>query len=197
MQKIKNFSFVIIIVSILLHLDGCGEPVSKKNVEVVIEDGGEFPQSLAGKWKVVKSSKWKVGENSWEIVLEPDGMISSAVVSPGHVRITPGKPKTILRDNNKKSVYEPGIWTVQYSPQSRELTVEINMDHIQLNLGKVILDGKTTDIFTGQVSEDGKTWETEWFSFPEYIATTQKRGDITFAPTNSIGAILTFQKIED
>ena len=55
--------------------------------EVRIIDGdGRFPSFIAG--------TWRADRGGWEIVFEPDGKISSAVVSLGRVRIRPGQVTT-------------------------------------------------------------------------------------------------------
>ena len=70
---------------LLLGLWGCQNAHS--GVEVIIEGGGEFPEFLVGVWKADK--------NGWEFVFEPDGSISSAVISFGRVRMKPGEVTTV------------------------------------------------------------------------------------------------------
>ena len=58
---------------LLSALAGCQSPAANKSdVEVIIEGGGEFPLFLAGTWKADK--------NNWQLVFEPNGVISSAIV---------------------------------------------------------------------------------------------------------------------
>lgn len=146
-------------------LTGCQRPVqtttSVGGVEVVVEGGGKFPEFLAG--------RWIADTGGWEIVFEPDGTISSAIVGLDHVEIVPGQSKSVPRKNGGKDVHKPGVWTVQYSSLNREMAVEIVMDHTVLYRSPIKMEGKTRDVFVGEVSDDGRIWETEWFTFPDYI----------------------------
>jgi len=56
---------------------------NKSGVEVIIDGDGQFPAFLVGRWKADKGG--------WEIVFEPDGTISSAVVSLGRAKMRPGQ----------------------------------------------------------------------------------------------------------
>jgi len=149
----------------LLH--GCQSPAWKKSgVEVVIDGDGQFPDFLVG--------RWTADTGGWEIVFEPNGTISSAVVSLGRVRMRPGQVTTVPMQLGGKGVFEPGPWVVQYSHEQRELIVEIAIDRFRVELGKSVLHGKTRDIFVGSISADGRLWWAERFSFPEYVADTKK-----------------------
>ena len=100
----------------LSGLASCQKPAQTTppvgSVEVIIEGGGEFPQFLVGIWQVDK--------HGWEIVFEPDGTISSAIHTIGGVGVKPGQVTT-----GGKSVFEAGKWLVKYTPESRELLVQI------------------------------------------------------------------------
>lgn len=155
----------VLIFSVFLPL-GCR---TNPGVEVMVEGDGKFPPLLAGTWKA------DIG--GWEIILEPDGKISSATVSIGRVKIKPGRPTTIPMVMGGKGIFEPGLWTVQYIPDQRQLIVEIAIDSFRVELNKNIVKGRTRDFFIGNVSEDGTTWWTQRFSYPEYIVDTQKYPD--------------------
>lgn len=152
--------------SVLLH-GGCQRSVqSQPVVEVTIEGGGQFPEFLVGAWKADKGG--------WEIVFEPNGTISSAVVSLGRVRIKPGQTTTVPMKLDGKGVFEAGPWAVEYLPERRELTVEIAIESFRVELGDSVVKGRTLDIFTGSISADGRSWWANRFSFPEYVADTKK-----------------------
>ena len=159
-------------------------------VEVVIKGDGEFPEFLVG--------RWKADDYRWEFVFEPNGMISSMVLEMG-VEIIPGQTRTAPTRGGGEAIFEPGLWTVQYDPEFRELTVEIVMDNIHFEMGPRLLEGIRTDMFVGEVSEDGKIWRGDWFNFPDYIAHTStgpKRLTISQEEESYIG-IITFRKIEE
>jgi hypothetical protein len=174
----------------LLLGGGCQEHNrNKSGVEVIIEGGGEFPQFLVG--------RWKNDYYAWEFVFEPNGTISSAVISMGEVEIIPGQSKTVPTISGGKAIFKPGLWTVQYDPELRELTVEIVMNYIHIEMGQDLLEGKITDTLAGEVSEDGKTWQADWFSFPDFMAYTTETKRLTVTPEESFVGTITFEKLEE
>ncbi len=170
---------------ILSTIAGCQN--ADRGVDVIIEGGGKFPHSLVG--------TWKADESGWEFVFERDGTISSAVIDAGMVRVTPGKKvATVELKEGGKGTYKLGQWTVQYSPHSRELAVEVVVDYFHLDMKTFGLKGHSTDWFVGTVSEDGQRWEAEWFTFPKYIALTPEPGELADDPNLNPVATLVFQK---
>lgn len=163
----------------------------KGGVEVIVDGDGEFPAFLVG--------RWKADESSWEIVFEPDGTISSAVVSLGRVRMKPGQVTVVPMKLGGKGVFKPGLWTVQYSQEQRELIVEIAIDHFRVELGDNVVHGKTLDFFAGSVSGDGQSWWADRFSFPEYVADTNKYQDyeLPFDPNDNPCESLLFLKVPE
>lgn len=162
----------------------------KSGVDVLIEGGGEFPQSLVGTWRADK--------NYWEIVFGPNGTISSAVTAPGGIRMKPGQTTVVPMKLGGKGVYEPGQWMVHYIPANRELTVKISLENFRAELGEDILEGKSTDVLSGKVSEDGKVWLVDWTSFPDYVARTKKYPEfrMTEDPNYGITDSVTFRKVQ-
>ena len=161
----------------------------KSGVEVIIDGDGRFPAFLAGRWKADKGS--------WEIVFEPDGTISSAVVSLGRAKMRPGQVTTTQMILGGEGLFKPGKWTVQYSQERRELIVEIAIEHFRVELGDNVVRGKTRDFFIGMVSGDGQLWWADRFSFPEYIVDTKKYPNykLPFDPNDNPRESLIFQKV--
>ena len=174
---------------VLLGFVGCQS--ANKGVEVIIEDGGQFPEFLVGRWKAY-------GKSGWEFVFKPDGTISSIIHSLGRVRLKPGQVTTVPMKMGGKSVYEPGQWFVYYTPATRELTVKIILKSFYAEVGGGIVEGKSKDIFTGKIDEDGKTWLVDQTSFPDYTAHTDKYPNFRMAedPNTGITITLTFEKVE-
>lgn len=178
-------------VSIFL-LSGChGSAESPPAVEVVIDGDGQFPDFLVGTWKADKGG--------WEIVFEPNGTISSVVVSLGRVRMKPGQVTTVPMKLGGKGVFEAGPWAVQYSPERRELVVEIAIASFRVELGDSVVKGRALDVFTGTISADGRSWWANRFSFPEYVADTKKYRDhkLTVDPNDNPPEELLFQKVPE
>ncbi len=171
---------------------GCHGPAeSPPAMEVVIDGGGPFPDYLVG--------TWKAESGGLEIVFEPNGTISSAVVSLGRVRMQPGQVTTVPMKLGGKGVFEAGPWAVQYSPERRELVVEIAIAGYRVELGGRVVKGRTLDIFTGSISADGRSWWANRFSFPEYVADTKKYRDhkLTVDPNDNPPEGLLFQKVSE
>lgn len=161
----------------------------KRNVEVIIDGDGQFPEFLVGKWKADKGG--------WEIVFEQDGTISSAVVSLGRVKMEPGRVAIVPMRLGGEGTFEPGQWTVQYLQEQRQLIVEITIAHFRTEMGDSVLQGQTRDFFTGKVSTDGQFWSAERYSFPEYIVDTGKYHNykLPFHPNDNPRETLIFQKV--
>ena len=178
--------------SVLLLLSGCqGSAACKSGVDVIIEGGGEFPQFLVGKWKADK--------DGWEFVFEPDGTISSAVISLGRIRMKPGELTVIPMKMGGKGIFEPGEWMVHYAPAGRELTVKISLKNFYIELGKDVLEGESKDIFTGPISQDSKFWQVDWTSFPDYVAHTAEYPDFQMSedPNYGISKTLIFERVTE
>ena len=186
-------SFVLLLYCLSVSLPGgCRNHGAKEPaVEVTVDGDGDFPDFLVG--------RWKADRGGWEIVFEPDGMISSAVVSIGRVTMKPGQITTVPMQLGGKGVFEPGRWTVQYSHAQRELIVEIVIDRFHVELGDNVLRGKTRDFFVGSVSQDGQLWPVQRISFPEYIADTKKNPNhrLPLDPNDSARESLLFQKVQE
>ena len=87
-------------------ISGCqNNAVIKNNVEVIVDGDGQFPTALAG--------TWRANQGGWEIIFEPDGKITSAVVSLGRVKMEPGCVTTVPMELGGKGTFTPGLWSVQ------------------------------------------------------------------------------------
>jgi hypothetical protein len=161
-------------------LGGCQRPVTKPgNVEVLIEGNGQFPEFLAG--------TWKDNEHGWEFVFEPDGSISSVVLTLGRIRIKPGEITKVPLIKGGQGVFEPDQWIIHYNPASRELTAKIALKNFRMQVADNILEGKCTDILMGPVSKDGKSWIATWTSFPNYTAYTPENPNFKLAADQNYG----------
>lgn len=191
-QKLTMAKKVLVLVLLAYSLSvitGCqGPSVNKSGVEVIIEGGGEFPQFLVG--------RWKSRDYAWQFVFEPNGAISSAAINMGEVEITAGQTATFSTESGGNAVFKPGLWTVRYDSQFRELTVEIVMNYIRLERGPNVLEGKERDLFTGEISQDGNSWQADWFSFPDYMAYTSQTQRLTVPPERSFIGTVTFEKLQ-
>ena len=172
-----------------LLLAGChtAQTGHRDNTEVIIEGGGSFPASLAG--------RWKADRHGWELVFEPDGRIASAILSLGRVEVTPGA-KTTVPTAGGQGTFEPGTWTVFYEPATRELTVKLAMDHVRVEMAGNVLEGKSIDTFSGAISAADGVWQTQWSAFTQYKVRTAQgdETDLSTDPTYGETQALTFRK---
>lgn len=171
---------------ILFGPAGCQN--ANRGIEVIVEGNGKFPESFAGRWRANKGF--------WEFVFEPDGRISSAAIGLGGVEMKPGQVTRFRTRNGGKGVFKPGLWTVQYNPEYRELTVEVVIEHFYQDLGKHAIEGDSTDIFTGQVSENSDVWQADWFSFGKYIAHIPEPNEFYNVPEPEFKGSVIFEKVE-
>jgi len=185
----KKIYLLLISGLFVLFLTSCNS--GRKGVEVIVDGNGVFPENLAGLWR----SENKV----WDIYLEPDGKISWAVISLGAVKIEPGKTTTVPMKMGGEGVFKPGLWTVIYLQNQRELSVEISIDYFHTEMGENVIHGKTRDIFTGPVSQDGALWQAQRFSYPQYVVDTKTYSNykLPVDPNENPKEILLFRKIRD
>ena len=148
----------------VLTLAGCGTcPTTlQDNVTVTVEGPGRFPAELAG--------RWRADRDGWELVFEPDGHIASAVISLGRVRVVPGQTTTRATRSGGQSEFKPGPWTVSYEPATGELTVKIVMDHVRVEMADTVIEGTSTDAFSGAISPTDGLWQVQWTTFTQYTA---------------------------
>ncbi|MHC4112648.1 MAG: hypothetical protein ACYSWZ_04825, partial [Planctomycetota bacterium] len=98
-----------------------------------------------------------------------------------------------------KGIYEPGEWIVHYVPAGRELMVRISLKNLYLEMGENILEGKSTDVFAGPISQNGKVWQVEWTSFPDYVAHTATHPNFPMFEKTDYGfsKTLIFEKVTE
>jgi len=160
-----------------------------RRVEVTVEGGGSFPKSLVGRWKDDKYD--------WEFVFRPDGTISSAVIDAGKIRVNPArKTATTSLEGWGDAVYKLGQWTIQYSPEKRELAVRVVVEHYYIKMDKEGrgLEGHSTDWLIGPVSADSKTWEADWYTWRKTILLTPEPTEFPFDPNDNPIETLIFKK---
>ena len=173
-------------------ISGCPNNAAIKNgIDVIVDGDGQFPASLVG--------TWKANQGGWEIIFESDGKIASAVVSLGRVKMEPGRVTTVPMELGGKGTIKPGLWSVQYLKQQRQLIVEIEIESFRVELGENIIKGRTRDFFIGEVSKDGTYWWADRFSYPEYTVDTAKFPNYKLPadPNENPKESLLFQKVPE
>lgn len=157
----------IISCAVIVALTGCRGPakaINDPNMVILLIDSSTFPKHLSG--------KWINEENKWEITIEKDGAVSSILHPFGLVTIIPGKTTIIPLIDEGSANIQTGKCVVQYSGQTRELIIEVNIDNMRWDKGKEVIEGNVKDVLWGLVSEDGKLWDARWHSLSKYYVTT-------------------------
>ena len=173
----KRLVVLVVCCVFLLGLAGCQGPRGKS-----IEGGAPvLPPDIAGTWKA-RGSPWK-------IVLSPDGTVVSAVIPMGQVEVRPNQTTEMEMKDGSISALKAGDCIVEYTPATRELFVSVEMEEIHIVFLDNRIDGNSIDRFIGPVSEDGKTWMTDWINVFDY-GPRFPQGPVYAQP-------LTFEKIED
>ena len=174
-----------------LCLSSCApsERILGKNMQVVVEGGGQFPAALAG--------RWQADQDGWQLVIDSNGRISSAVISFGRVEVTPGQITTAPALSGGKATFVPGQWVVNYAPDTRVLTIKIAMDHLHVETGENVIDGRSTDIFIGRVDAGEGLWPVQWTTFSHYTARTTAKPstEISTDPDKGETKPLIFRKV--
>ncbi len=160
----------------LSYICGCRNNRSPAKPAQKPPDIAVFPPELAG--------TWECNEQGLEIVLEPNGVVASAIIPFGELNMRPGEKIEIKRPEvGYRGVFQAGPYTVDYDLATRELTVDLSLEHYRAEMPGAIFEGNTRDIFIGKVSRDGTTWEAEWFSF--HIMKDPNSPEIKADPNNS------------
>lgn len=137
-------------------LTGCAESVVSKSKEDLFKGDG-FPECLVG--------VWKSNNFGWAFRFEPDGTIRKfrhmlarevdMVADEGVIDMKGPEEGTY-------ALFVIGLCETNYEPRTRTLGVKVFLDHFEMKLPNGILEGGSKDYFTGQVSQDCKTWNVEW-----------------------------------
>jgi len=144
--------------------------------------GCQLPPDIAG--------TWKAQDSPWKIVLSPNGTVSSAVIPMGEVEIKPNQTTKVEMKDGSFSTFKAGDCVVEYTPDTRELFVSVEMEKIHIKFLDNVIDGNSIDRFVGPVSEDGKFWMADWIAVFDYGPRfPQEPNDISAKP-------LVFEKIE-
>jgi len=171
---------IVIILSglILWSGSGCQGPWKR------LPDGkAALPPDIAGTWKAQNSP--------WKIVLAPDGTVTSAVIPMGEVEVRPHKTTKVEMQDGSYSTYKAGDCIVEYTPDTRELFVSVEVKEIRLRYLQNALEGNSIERLVGPVSEDGKVWTADWITIFDYGPRfPQDANDIIAEP-------LIFEKVEN
>jgi len=119
------------------------------------------------------------------------------VIDGGKIRVNPvRKTATTSLKGWGDAVYELGQWTVQYSPANRELAVQVVVEHYYIKMDEEGrgMKGDSTDWFVGPVSDSGRSWEADWYTWRKTILLTPEPTEFPFDPNENPIETVVFRK---
>jgi hypothetical protein len=121
------------------------------------------PDFVAGTWV-------ERGEDAtWRMVIEPNGIVSSAVLPLVSAVGKPYQTTKVKMIDNSFSTFTGGDMFAEYTPETRELFVFIEVNKFLIRVYDVrTRGGHNIYRFTGPVSEDGKEWRPDNVNILDY-----------------------------
>jgi hypothetical protein len=168
----KVFSVLLIFLSLIMI--GCQDNTVQPGREVT-SNKKTFPEFLAG--------TWSGNQLGWELVIEPNGSISSAVVAFGQTRMEPNKKLDVKGKGGGHGAYEAGDFTLEYDTESREITVLLELKDVYMYMVKAELKGSIEYLISGTVSEDEKIIDAGVFTEMKLAYLTPVEGNEYFSYT--------------
>ncbi|MFA6187534.1 MAG: hypothetical protein WC770_10055 [Phycisphaerae bacterium] len=173
----------------LFFISGCHES-AQKTVKTAVESDSNFPQIMVGVWEL------DVNDNTgskWAFKIEPDGSIPK-LIHPiaGQINVKEGGYDIEGPDPGTYAAFIMGQCTSSYDAATGIFTVHIILDSFTMKLPQGELSGTSDDYFKGKVSEDGKVWKADWFSY----SSLEGGSPLDVNDINANPEILTFRKVE-
>ena len=151
----------LLLTGIILSLAGC---TSTDVTDQRAADTAAAVSDIAG--------TWRGSVNGWEIIIGSDQKIKSVVIPLGKIRMVPGRATTVPAKKDGYGIFEPGVWKLDYNPESRFLNAEIEIGSFYMDIGTDSIEGTITYYLKGTVSEDGKKWTADCCTTNRFIADT-------------------------
>jgi hypothetical protein len=163
-MQMKRLILIVIVVCSCLGVwlsGGCEQPAADKTrAPTTAQPGNQLPSFVIG--------TWQQRAGVWRFVIEPNGVVSSAVIPLMDTTLRPHQTTLVKMKDENESTFTGGDMFAEYNPASRELFVFIELKKFQIRYYEIRTGGSQVDRFTGPVSENGKVWSPEWISIPDY-----------------------------
>jgi hypothetical protein len=148
-----------------------------------------IPKKMMGIWE----AKIENGNDVWAFKIEPDGSINK-LIHPlaDQINVKQGGYEKEGPDPNTFVAFTIGPCGTSFDKQTGFFTVHIILEGFTLKFPQGEITGDSNDIIKGRVSEDGKIWKADWYSY-SYIegASAPDINEINANPMK-----LTFYKID-
>lgn len=143
---------VLISIAAIVVLCGCQEAQKAKKVEAV----QKMPSDVVGIWK--RAMMDGEGGSMWAMEITDDGRVSWALIEAAAAIIRPGQVTKTAMADGQFSTFDVAPACVEYDPNTRQLTVALEIRHSEIRFMSELIEGNARYVFSGPVTEDGKTW---------------------------------------
>ncbi|MBN2020118.1 MAG: hypothetical protein JW749_07830 [Sedimentisphaerales bacterium] len=140
---------------------GCQKPASENNTQMVSgHQTNKIPSEIAG--------TWQMRDGVWQMTIEPNGVVSSAVIPLMQCTIRPHQTTHVPMKDGNVSDFTGGDLFAEYDSTVRELSVYIELKNFLIRFFEIRTGGNQLDSFIGPVSEDGLVWKPGWINVFDY-----------------------------
>lgn len=149
----KHFIIILIFslcVSVLTGCRGAGRDVVSRP-----DQGGHFPQFLAG--------TWRSEDQNWEITFDYTGNI--VTIRHPFITVPVNIEEGFANEQGREGAYSifiMGPCTAQYNRSKSELKVKIKVDYFEMVLPVGKMEGEMEDYLTGPLTEGNAVWKADW-----------------------------------
>lgn len=119
-----------------------------------------FPPQLAGVWE--ESMDNPDAGYPWAMVLTEDGRLEEIRIRLAAAILKPDQVVKIKMRDGQYSTFDVGPAYVDYVPETRTLTIAMEIKRFQIKYADALLEGNARYAFTGVITEDGKSWMSEF-----------------------------------
>ncbi|MCK5175800.1 MAG: hypothetical protein KAR47_20565 [Planctomycetes bacterium] len=158
----KYVSGLLAVFICLSALAGCTEPHRTTEVRTgqsAASEDSDFPEIMVGIWETLAND---ITGKKWGIKFERDGSVKRIIhYLAGPVDLAEGGKLLEGAVEDEFALFIMGPCDAVYDPETEMLEVNIVVDSYTIQKPTFKLEGKMTDLFSGPVSENGTTWETE------------------------------------
>jgi hypothetical protein len=171
----KNLSTIVVCCVGFLMLVGC-EKASVQG-KSKIEQRNRFPEIMVGRWEGGTT------KSTWAFEFQPDGTILKMHhAMAGEVDLTQDGAYIVTDNPPISTEFYLAPCQAEYDPATNEVSIEVFMGYYKIQVYETVLEGNSTDIFKGPLSQDGKTWNAYWLDYFEIEGKKLKRETVKPRP---------------
>jgi len=169
---------LILLCLVLSLVVSCGKkPAPTGEVEVPVvqpeQDADVAVEVAEGEAELGYAGIWGTDDGEWEITFDPNGSLVSfkSILSKQTFIVEEGGLSDYYGDGHLASVFVLGEVDPQYSTDSRNMRLVINIDHFELGIPNEVVDeelqyftvsGEMINVLEGSFSPDFTVWNVIW-----------------------------------